>query len=132
MGRLMLRFGRSFVIRLTIVAMVLGTLCTLATPLTMIVAGVGLFTCGFFGLHSSASAWVSRRAQLHRAQATSLYLFCYYLGSSISGTVGGLFWDSLGWRGVSTMIFLLLLATVACTEQLQRSFNDPPAPGGGN
>jgi len=132
MGRLMQRFGRRFVVRLTITAMVLGTLCTLATPLAMIVAGVGLFTCGFFGLHSIASGWVSRRAQVHRAQATSLYLFCYYLGSSVSGTVGGLFWLELGWRGVAAMIFLLLLLTIACTEQLHRSFSEQAAPSGGN
>lgn len=132
MGRLMQRFGRRFVARLTIAAMVLGTLCTLAAPLTLIVAGVGLFTCGFFGLHSIASGWVSRRAQVHRAQATSLYLFSYYLGSSVSGTVGGLFWLEFGWRGVSLMIFLLLLLTVACTEQLHRSYSDQFAPSGGN
>lgn len=132
MGRLMQRFGRRFVVRLTIMAMVLGTLLTLAMPISLIVAGVGLFTCGFFGLHSIASGWVSRRAHLHRAQATSLYLFCYYLGSSISGTVGGLFWLELGWPGVAAMIGLLLLLTVVCTEQLQRAFADAPAPSGGN
>lgn len=132
MGRLMQRFGRRFVVRLTITAMLLGTCCTLAAPLPMIVTGVGLFTCGFFGLHSIASGWVSRRAQIHRAQATSLYLFSYYLGSSISGTVGGLFWSRLGWQGVSAMILLLLALTTACTEQLHRRFIDLPAPGGGN
>lgn len=132
MGRLMQRFGRRFVARLTIAAMLLGTLCTLATPLALLVAGVGLFTCGFFGLHSIASGWVSRRAQVHRAQATSLYLFCYYAGSSISGTVGGLFWLEFGWTGVSALIFLLLLLTVACTEQLHRFYSDQPAASGGN
>lgn len=132
MGRLMQRFGRRFVARLTIAAMLLGTLCTLATPLALLVAGVGLFTCGFFGLHSIASGWVSRRAQVHRAQATSLYLFCYYAGSSISGTVGGLFWLEFGWTGVSALIFLLLLLTVACTEQLHRFYSDQPAANGGN
>jgi len=132
MGRLMHRFGRRCVVRLTIAAMVLGTIFTLATPLAMIVTGVGLFTCGFFGLHSIASGWVSRRAQVHRAQATSLYLFSYYLGSSVSGTLGGLFWLESGWRGVATMIFLLLLLTIACTEQLHRSFSEQPAPSGGN
>ena len=132
MGRLMQRFGRCCVVRLTIAAMVLGTIFTLATPLAMIVTGVGLFTCGFFGLHSIASGWVSRRAQVHRAQATSLYLFSYYLGSSVSGTLGGLFWLEFGWRGVSAMIFLLLLLTIVCTEQLHRSFSEQPATSGGN
>lgn len=132
MGRLMQRFGRRFVVRLTIVIMALGTLLTLVSPIILIITGVGLFTCGFFGIHSIASGWVSRRAQVHRAQATSLYLFSYYLGSSISGTAGGLFWVSFGWAGVSAMICLLLLATVACTEQLHRSFSEPTIASGGN
>jgi YNFM family putative membrane transporter len=38
-----------------------------------------------------------------------MYLFSYYLGSSISGTVGGLFWVNFGWNGVAAMIALLLV-----------------------
>lgn len=131
-GRLIQRFGRRFVVRLTIATMAFGTLLTLASPLTLIISGVGLFTCGFFGLHSIASGWVSKRATVHRAQATSLYLFSYYLGSSISGTVGGLFWVKSGWFGVSAMIAFLLLATTVCTEQLHRSLNDSPTASGEN
>jgi len=80
MGRLMRRFGRRFVIRGTIAAMACGALLTLPDSLICIVAGVAIFTCGFFGVHSIASGWVSRRASTYRAQATSLYLFFYYLG----------------------------------------------------
>jgi hypothetical protein len=75
MGRLMLRFGRRAVIRATIAAMACGALLTLPDSILCIVAGVALFTCGFFGVHSIASGWVSRRATTYRAQATSLYLF---------------------------------------------------------
>ncbi|MBO0711373.1 MAG: hypothetical protein J2P47_08890 [Acetobacteraceae bacterium] len=32
-------------------------------------------------------------ARTGRAQASSLYLFAYYLGSSVVGSVGGLFWN---------------------------------------
>ena len=132
MGRLMQRFGRRLVIRGTIAAMLAGTLLTLADTTTIIVAGVAVFTCGFFGVHSIASGWVSRRAITNRAQATSLYLFSYYLGSSISGTLGGLFWVSLGWSGVAAMISLLILSIVVCTELLHRYFHEQPCPDGGN
>lgn len=132
MGRLMQRFGRRLVIRGTIAAMLAGTLLTLADTTAIIVAGVAVFTCGFFGVHSIASGWVSRRAITNRAQATSLYLFSYYLGSSISGTLGGLFWVSLGWSGVAAMISLLILSIVTCTELLHRYFHEQPAPDGGN
>jgi len=127
MGRLMLRFGRRAVIRGTIAAMACGALLTLPDSILCIVAGVALFTCGFFGVHSIASGWVSRRATTYRAQATSLYLFSYYLGSSISGTLGGFFWVSYGWSGVSAMICLLLLCALASTELLSRKFSEHPA-----
>ena len=124
MGRLMRRFGRRFVIRGTIAAMACGALLTLPDSLICIVAGVAIFTCGFFGVHSIASGWVSRRASTYRAQATSLYLFSYYLGSSISGTLGGFFWVTYKWAGVSLMICLLLVAAFGCTELLSRKFSE--------
>jgi YNFM family putative membrane transporter len=126
MGRLMRRFGRRFVIRGTIAAMACGALLTLPDSLICIVAGVAVFTCGFFGVHSIASGWVSRRATSYRAQATSLYLFSYYLGSSISGTLGGFFWVTYKWAGVSVMICLLLVAAFGCTELLSRKFSHQP------
>jgi len=79
-GRLIHRFGRPFMIRLTLAVMLVGTLVTLAEPLPVIVAGVGLFTCGFFSAHAIASSWVGRRAITAKAQASSLYLFSYYIG----------------------------------------------------
>ncbi|MCE1226427.1 MAG: MFS transporter [Geobacteraceae bacterium] len=124
MGRLMQRFGRRFVIRGTISVMAGGALLTLPESITSIVCGVALFTCGFFGVHSIASGWVSRRATTYRAQATSLYLFSYYLGSSISGTLGGYFWSSYAWTGVAAMICLLLLAAFGCTEQINRRYTE--------
>lgn len=126
MGRLMQRFGRRNVIRGTIGAMACGALLTLPDNIICIVSGVALFTCGFFGIHSIASGWVSRRATTYRAQATSLYLFSYYLGSSISGTLGGFFWVSYSWFGVAAMICLLLLCALASTELLSRKFSERP------
>lgn len=124
MGRLMQRFGRRLVIRGTITAMALGTLLTLPESLPCMVVGVAVFTCGFFGAHSIASAWVSRRAVTYRAQASSLYLFSYYAGSSISGTLGGLFWVSFDWPGVAAMICLVVVAALACTELLCKKYAD--------
>jgi YNFM family putative membrane transporter len=108
-GSLIHRFGRPFMIRVTLLIMLAGTLITLAGSLQLIVMGVGVFTCGFFSAHAIASSWVGRRARTAKAQASSMYLFSYYLGSSISGTVGGLFWVNFGWNGVAAMIALLLV-----------------------
>ncbi len=66
----------------------------------------------FFAAHSIASGWVSRRATHDKAQASSLYLFFYYFGSSVGGTAGGIFWMHDGWGGVIAMITVFLV--VAC------------------
>jgi len=107
-GRQVERFGRSRMLFLTTGTMVLGALMTLSHSVSSIVTGIAIFTCGFFGAHTIASAWVGSRARTARAQAASLYLFSYYLGSSVSGTLGGLFWASFGWEGVVLMIMSLL------------------------
>lgn len=119
-GSLIHRFGRPFMIRLALSIMLGGTLITLSGSLPVIVAGVGVFTCGFFSAHAIASSWVGRRARTAKAQASSIYLFSYYLGSSISGTVGGLFWVSFGWNGVAAMIALLILAAFGVAALLLR------------
>lgn len=119
-GTLIHRFGRQFMIRSALITMLAGTLVTLAPSLALIVAGVGLFTCGFFSAHAIASSWVGRRAATARAQASSLYLFSYYLGSSVSGTAGGFFWTWLGWPGVAAMITLLTLSALWIARILSR------------
>lgn len=125
-GALLNRFGRDFMIRLTLGTMFAGTLLTLSEALPLIVLGVGIFTCGFFSAHAIASSWVGRRARTARAQASSLYLFSYYLGSSISGTVGGVFWVAYGWSGVAAMICALILAAFVVASLLLRLPGENP------
>lgn len=119
-GALVNRFGRATMLRATLATMLLGTLVTLAGQLPLVVVGVGIFTCGFFCAHAIASSWVGRRARSGKAQASSLYLFCYYQGSSISGTLGGLFWQHFGWNGVAGMIAVLVLAAFLVATVLLR------------
>lgn len=119
-GRMIQRFGRPFMIRLTLSVMLSGTLITLSGWLPLIVSGVGIFTCGFFSAHAIASSWVGRRAATAKAQASSLYLFSYYLGSSISGTAGGWFWSQYGWNGVAAMITVLIVAAFGVSTLLLR------------
>ncbi|HTP65788.1 MAG TPA: MFS transporter [Geobacteraceae bacterium] len=117
-GTLANRYGRSTMLRLSLAVMITGVAITAAAGVADIVAGTALFTCGFFSAHSVASSWVSSRAQTTRAQATSLYLFFYYLGSSVSGTVGGLFWGAWGWEGVTGLLCLLLVCGLLLTIPL--------------
>jgi len=100
MGELTARFARQKILFTTLAIMSAGILLTLVNSLPAIIAGIVIFTIGFFGAHSVASAWVGIRALAGRAQASSLYLLAYYFGSSISGTGGGVVWrrwDGMAW-----------------------------------
>ena len=118
MGRLVDRFGRSPLLFMALAVMAVGLLLTLLPYLAAVVIGIVVFTIGFFGAHAIASAWVGVFAGQARAQASSLYLFSYYLGSSISGTGGGFFYASWGWLGVVLLILLLLAAAVVAGLRL--------------
>jgi YNFM family putative membrane transporter len=122
-GSLADRLGRRRVLWAAIAVMLTGVLVTLAEPLGLILVGMLIFTAGFFGAHSVASSWIGRRARQARGQASSLYLLSYYLGSSIAGTSGGVFWHRAGWTGVG--LFIAGLLTVALVVALYL-FRIPP------
>lgn len=132
-GSLADRLGRRKVLWAVIVLMLSGLLLTLFGPLPLIVAGMLLFTFGFFAAHSVASSWIGRRALKAKGQASSLYLFSYYLGSSVAGTTGGVFWHHFGWTGVGLFIAALLSLAVLVALHLARLAVLPrsiPAPSG--
>ncbi|KQQ53997.1 hypothetical protein ASF84_19585 [Pseudomonas sp. Leaf127] len=119
-GALADTLGRRKVLWAVIVLMLAGLGLTLFEPLAVVIVGVLIFTFGFFGAHSVASSWVGRRATRARGQAASLYLFCYYAGSSVAGTGGGVFWHYAGWNGIGLFIGLLLLAALVVALRLAR------------
>jgi len=91
-----------------------------AVPTTwVIVLGLAISTMGFFAAHGIASAWVTRRARIGKAQASALYLVAYYLGASILGTLGGYAWTAWSWPGVLLIsgggTFLALLVALKLT-----------------
>ena len=63
---------------------------------------------------------LGRRARQARGQASSLYLLCYYLGSSVAGTAGGIFWHRWGWNGVGLFIAGLLGVALLVALRLSR------------
>lgn len=114
-GSLSDQYGRQKVLYSGIIIMLFGAIFTFPASLTLKIIGLVVFTFGFFGAHSIASGWVSQSAKVDKAQASALYLFAYYMGSSIGGTFGGIFWTNYGWTGtvlfmVSTLIISLIFA----------------------
>ena len=110
-GGLAGRIGRRRVFWVPVVILAIGIAITAANPLPLVVLGIAVLTIGFFGAHSIASAWVGRRAIANRGQASALYLFFYYLGSSVLGSAGGIAWTRAGWPGVTW--FCLALGALA-------------------
>ncbi|CAQ84272.1 putative transport protein [Photorhabdus asymbiotica] len=108
-GALTSKYGLGKVLIATISMMLVGIFITILSSAVMIIIGIMVLTSGFFAAHAVASSWVGLRARRAKAQASSLYLFCYYAGSSVAGTFGGIFWLQLGWNGVVLFITILIL-----------------------
>ncbi|PSC04289.1 MFS transporter [Alsobacter soli] len=125
MGRLADRYGRRQALWASIGLMLAGLALTWPDNLPVLVLGIAVFTFGFFAAHSVASSWVGLRAEAARAQASSLYLLAYYMGSSVAGAVGGAFWSAAGWPGVAGMVAGLGVMALLVAVALART--PPPA-----
>jgi MFS transporter, YNFM family, putative membrane transport protein len=125
MGELAGRYGRRRVIVVAIVLMPIGALLTLPASLALTILGVGVLTAGFFGGHSIASSWVGLRAETGKAQASAVYLFFYYVGSSLAGSFGGWVYAAEGWPGVAAFVGALSALALAVAMKLMRV--PPPA-----
>lgn len=118
-GALTSRMGRGPVMFGATAIMLAGLLFTAFNSLWLILPGMMLFTAGFFAAHAVASSWIGPRARRARGQASSLYLFSYYVGSSVAGTLGGVFWHNYGWMGITLFISALLLLALLVAWRLQ-------------
>lgn len=114
------RLGRGRVFWVLVVLVLAGVLATLAAALWLVLAGMTLLTFAFYGAHAVASSWVGSEAPEAKAQAASLYLFSYYTGSSVFGSLGGLAWQWRGWPGVVAMSAALLAAALLGAIRLAR------------
>jgi YNFM family putative membrane transporter len=108
-GRLVPRLGARTVLQGGVGLMLLGVgLCS--TPwLVAIVAGLALFTLGFFAAHAVASGQVGVHATGAKAQASALYLCAYYLGSSVVGYAAGYVWEHAGWLPLMAVLAALFV-----------------------
>nr|WP_245929545.1 MFS transporter [Brenneria roseae] len=119
-GALTYRFGRGPVLSISILLMLIGLGFIALNGLAFIFGGMMLFTAGFFAAHSVTSSWVGQRARRAKGQASSMYLFSYYVGSSLAGTLGGVFWHSFGWSGITVFLGLLLLLSLLISFRLKQ------------
>lgn len=113
------KFGRFQVLVAMLASMLLGLVWMLVNSLVLVFIGLLIFTFAFFAAHSTASSWVSVQSLQYRAVGSSLYLFCYYLGSSVLGSSSGLIWEKAGWFGLSVFIGIILVIGLFVAQQLK-------------
>lgn len=117
------KFGRDKVLIAMFITMILGLWIMLIPSLWVILIGLLIFTFSFFAAHSTSSSWVSVQSLQYRAVGSSLYLFCYYLGSSFLGSANGLVWEKYGWLGLTltiTMVLFIGLFIALKLHQMQK------------
>jgi len=123
-GRLAERFSRRAVVPIGCLITAAGVLLTLPGSLPCIVVGLAVMTAGFFVVHGVASSWVPVRAHaggVASAQAASLYLFAYYLGSSVFGNLAGRAWSAGAWPAVVALSLSLVVISGLLAAWLRRT-----------
>ena len=119
-GTLAGRLGHGRVLAAATALMAAGLALMSPDNLWAVTPGIALFTVAFFGMHSTTSAWIGQRATTNRGQASAIYLFCYYMGSTIAGTLGGVFWHGAGWPGVAGFVGAIVAGGLALSLALAR------------
>ena len=117
-GSFVSRFGRGRVVLAAAVLMLTGALIGSSGNLIVTLVGLLIFTASFFALHSTASGWVGLIAEKDRAEASSLYVFCYYMGSSLLGAATGQAFEALPWAGFVAVLAAMLGALIAIAVAL--------------
>lgn len=110
--------GRRTVLLACTGVMAVGLAVTLFHSLAAVIAGLVIFTGGFFGAHAVASGWVPVLASEGRAQASSLYNLAYYTGSSLVGWTAGLFFQGAGWNGLAGFVLSLMAVAAVLAATL--------------
>jgi MFS transporter, YNFM family, putative membrane transport protein len=120
-GRLADRFGRPRVLWIMALITLAGVLLLAAHHVLAVIIGLVLVTSGFFAAHSVASSWVSARSAISGVQGAGVYMFTYYLGSGVGGTIGGLVFSTAGWPGITAYTGALLCTVLIIALVLARS-----------
>lgn len=119
-GTMVNRYGQAKVVVVCIALALVGLSLAFIPTVPTTLAAVLLFTATFFPAHSISSAWVGEVARQDRAEASSIYILSYYLGSSIIGWVSGYFFAHSWGLLVSWLILLTLIALVTALAAMRR------------
>ncbi|QXT62075.1 MFS transporter [Tessaracoccus palaemonis] len=113
-GSWLTRHGARRTMVVGLLTMVVGVALLAATPLPVLIAGLIIFTAGFFLAHAAAVATTGAVSDpMHRGQASALYNVHFYVGSGVGGWLLGYAFVLGGWGTMSAAIVVALLALAA-------------------
>ena len=114
------KWGRHSILPWMLIGMLVGLALMFSQLIVAVFIGLLIFTFSFFAGHSTASSWVSVQALRYKAVGSSLYLFSYYLGSSILGSLSGIVWEYAQWNGLLIFMSILVLFGVFISLKLRK------------
>lgn len=121
-GRLAARLGWTKALVAALAVTVAGSVLTAHPSLPLIVTGFAVLTAGFFAAHAIANAWVAAEAPpSSRGRAAGIYTLCYYLGSGLGGTAGGVVYGHAGWSWLIGLTSAWLMLAVLAVLMTRRS-----------
>ncbi|MGW6502085.1 MFS transporter [Nonomuraea angiospora] len=121
-GRLAARLGWTKALVTALAVTVAGAVLTAHPSLPLIVTGFAVLTAGFFAAHAIANAWVAAEAPPSaRGRAAGVYTLCYYLGSGLGGTAGGVVYGHAGWAWLIGLTSAWLVLAVLAVLMTRRS-----------
>lgn len=120
-GNVVARLGRGTTLLAAAVGMLAGLLLMVTGWLWLTLVGLVVFTGAFFALHSTASGWVGALATRDRAEASSMYVLCYYVGSSVLGAAAGPVFSAAPWWVFILSLAVVLLVLVGLAAALRRA-----------
>jgi YNFM family putative membrane transporter len=119
-GRLVDGFGRPRMLWIMAAITLAGLLLMATGSVGIVIIGLLVTTGGFFAAHSVASGWVSARSARLGVQGSAVYVCCYYLGSSVGGTLGGPAFSAGGWSAITYYTVALLAAVLIIAILLRK------------
>ena len=119
---LLRRFGSARTIIVAVIVSMMGVLLTLASPLWIIVIGLGIMSSGVFVTQSATISYIAVNVKQGRSLASGLYYLFYYTGGTLGAWLCGLAYAYGQWRlTVWLLLFVQVLALLIASFGMVRT-----------
>lgn len=114
-GSLSDKYSSKLIIRIALLAFILGIALMFSSSLFLLLLGLTIFTIAFFSAHTVLGRLVTELTETGKSMATSLYWLFYYIGSSLIGTSTGIFVNNGAWTSFfGVLLGLGILSFFVC------------------